>query len=519
MTTEYTFPEKCFYCFDRLGSEVCLLPYGVILKFDPPTRHENMVMEVTVIHENYSLNSLQHNFDVLRWMRSRPSSQELRSYATSMSSQCAASAPYATHSATQTDEDLPKHDLACVSTDEAHQREATSDSDSSLEKVANVCSTVDTQSVNEDTTSRQLLLSDLFKDTQRSIGMTDLAFPEQRSCQANHISQTQTRLSQSAHQFTELDQQSEDHVVSDLVRAMITVYNLHAKQRTSITMSALIESISTELDRRSSYGNKYKVQSLTSLDHNIALAREIQDQHSYQDLFRWLEYQSISQTEYCLLNSPNLSPVTDDDQQITMARGLTEYIKSILASTSIPPLQGRRIVDKVKADLIARGYPTTYQWIVQRLKTIAEPRSVRSHSISKSSTQSELPEAWIKKQRPDHACPAIQEDIQNAIDTKLLRVVIDQIRSRGARLPILPEKIQQVEFFYLLASEFIKHNKGWMNSNSLTEVKHLQKIERYVNVRFPDKEALPILHTLRKIIDDFRSHTKELRQQVNSYST
>jgi len=309
-----------------------------------------------------------------------------------------------------------------------------------------------------------------------------------------------------------LSDNTEDHIVSDLLLAAIVSHNLHKKKRSDFRINRLFEAIVTELTYRSDLGKKYRFSSLTDLDHQISLAKEIQCNHSFEQLFEWTEGNMTNGHAFCLLDFPPLNVNSSNAEDSKIADVLIQYIKSILHSNSIRNEQQKSIFNKLKADLITRGYQTTYNWVHLRMKT------VRAYTTQRTSSQIIRKEApdyntsrmvkWIEQQAPEHKCPAIDERVLKLLDSNLSRITLNNINQFKSRLPTLPQGISQFEFFFLLTKEFIKHNKGWMNTNSLTDTSHLRKMERYVRVRFPDSEALQITTILKSILSEFRDISK-----------
>jgi hypothetical protein len=484
----------------------------MILKYQLPTNHQQMIMDVTIIHEGFSMNALQHNFNMLKWSDSRASSEVLRSYAQSEASNF----DWQRHSkmnsiSTQTIEDINDVSLTeqtnLAQADQPAQFEPTEQQTATVQRP---CLDKPKQHESEFQTLAELVKKSKPDNTSSQTWSDSVEEEEQMKTKATQDS----ALPEETKQSLLISQELEDHVVSDLLLASIMAHNLHQKKRTDFRVDRLYDSMIAELTYRSDFGPKYKFSGLTDLDHQIALAKELQCNHSYEDIFNWTDGLTNSCQPFCLLNFPPLNINSSTAETDKMADVFLKYVKSVITTSSLRTSQKTKVIDKLKADLISRGYHTTYNWVRLRMKTTQSFQTERTSTLLKKEVKPDYHASrmhkWIETQSSEHKCPPIDERIVDLISNNLSKLVLSNIQAFKDRLPNLPKGIAHFEYFYHLTEEFIKHNKGWMNSNSLTDTSHLKKIERYTRIRFPDTEALSTITILKAILADFRIISKPI---------
>jgi len=446
---------------------------------------------------------------MLKWNESRLPSEELRSYALSNASSY--EMKIQSHSSTigtQTESNLldrqDKTESVSAPATQPTQIELTEQpTASSTEHRA----TKIKQASNQFETLAELVNKSKPDETSSQLWSDSVEEDEQMKAKA-----PQESVNKEENQAPLISEFSENHLVSDLLLALIMAHNLHQKKRSDFRINRLYESMITELTYRSELGRKYKFSSLTDLDHQISLAKEIQCNHSFDQIFEWSEGSTTNCHPFCLLNFPPLNVNSSTAENDKMTDVFIQYFKSIITSNSLRTSQRLKIIDKLKADLISRGYHTTYNWVHLRMKAVRAFNTERLQSNQKKEAKPEFNTSrmvkWIEQQAPEHKCPAIDERILDLLDNHLSRLVLINIKRFESRLPQLPIGISQFEYFYHLTCEFIKHNKGWTNTNSLTDTGHLKKMERYTRVHFPDTEALQTLTVLKAILSDFRNISK-----------
>jgi len=308
---------------------------------------------------------------------------------------------------------------------------------------------------------------------------------------------------------TEVSRESRNHMITDFVMIAKTAYNLHSQQRNWIKVATLKESIMYESDLQSKMGVKYTPSRNTTLDGNKAFAKEIIARHSVSDIHKWTSGETTTHGEFCLLNYKLTSLAFDSRDQSSLCDELVNCFHKML----IPQLRNEEYIEAVlngvKFELSKDDYPSAFKWIENRAKYL------ETKSVSGSSKQSNHGEErkLSKKKEP---YPAVDDRLIEFMNTNLQVFVNREIESAKDEVPQMSDETKLTKFFFVLASEFLRRNKGWHNENSFTSPQHLAKLEELTGLKSRPSESLLTFNILKKSIDNFRSAFKQRYPKMNS---
>lgn len=492
--TDFYFGNNCTFCQSRIGSTHCLLPYQLVVTYHAPTDITSKVIDITEIHMRYGIEALNDNFRSFEWIRER--SNSLPSVACS---NVASSEPR------QWSEQMSEISKSHSPTNAGVPIENTP-----VQSGLGLPIFAFGQSKNAD---KGKTLADLIQgkpqQPERIVAIDDSssaiikASNEQLRAvkPAEHHTDAQKLELKDMRKF-ELTRDTRNHIINDAVIVAKVAQNLYSASRGWIKVSALKESIVYESDIRNRLGAKYLPSSNMKLDGNIALAKMIVATHDVQSIQAWESGQTATHGPYCLLGRKFLSMMDDKHHDLPLFEELIKCFSNTIDILNDNEKDGGNITESIKFTLIKDDYPSTYDWTRNRMKYIEMTK------ISKSPTLS-LGDNKKKAKKIELPYPPIDEKLLDFINIKLQVCVNKHIEIAGKEIPRMPDETKLTTFFFKLASEFLRRNKGWHNENSFTSPQHLTKLEELTGLKTQSSETFLTFSILRDIISEFRVAFKQ----------
>ena len=93
-----------------------------------------------------------------------------------------------------------------------------------------------------------------------------------------------------------------------------------------------------------------------------------------------------------------------------------------------------------------------------------------------------------------------------------LRPTIKTILKKESPSLLSLKKEDPIKFFIVLTSEFVKHNKSWINPNSMASVNSLTKALDNSGYNIQSQELVDVLRLTSQIVSTLR---KEFKQKKN----
>jgi hypothetical protein len=452
------------------------------------------IIDVTEIHMRYGIEALSVNLQSINWIKARPDSPQnqsvsgfIHSESNTWSDQMNSLNEQLTSKVTSTSENVIDSDL------ESNYSKYIGDH---LDLAA--LETFDDNDVQITSSPCELKVPP--KDGRPRFGSIEILDMTQVNDESIHNDQHTTDKGKSIEvtdDSTRLSRESRNHMISDFVMMAKTAFNLQSHQRTWIKVSTLKESIMRESDLRSRLGNKYTPSFRTTLDGDKAFAKEIIAKHSVSDIQDWESGKHTSHGEFCLLNYKCISLAINQFDQSSLCDELINCFKVLLIQQYRTDWYRETVANGVRFELSKDDYSSTFTWMENRAKYLEVKHT------SKVSTSSGI-SSDKRNQKKKEPYPAIDERVIDLINTRLQVIVNREIERAGNEVPEMSDETKLTKFFFLLASEFLRRNKGWHNENSFTSPQHLAKIEESTGLRSRPSESSLTFTILKKIIDDFR---------------
>lgn len=490
---KFDYFEDCTFCQTRIGSRHCLLPFQLTREYTAPSDGISTIMDITEIHMHYGIPVLKNNFEVIQWMRLRPTVDEVKHYAQSVQSRTREWY----NSPMQSVGD--NFEYQSVNTGIQSQAESSIDkpeSKSSQDKDEGIpLYTTMVKSEQESSCPTEPRKVDKGKQTEESIILSQVSpAPEKPMLPKidNKVRDTEIKL----------DRWSSRHLIRDLVLAARTAYSLNQNSKSGARNSSLVDSLMFESNILSMAKDNYKPSTRTTLDGSKSISKEIVARHSLDVLKLWERGDKNRECRHCLLNYDfiHISKIDSDGSRIEDC--FVRYFNDLINQKFIEDDEPCDILNAVKYQLTSEGYPSTFTWITHRIKFLKQNES-QSRKITKGSP----PPTFKKLEKPPY--PAIDQRLIDHINSHLQVAVNREIERAGKRIPELNSEMKLTKFLFILSSEFLRRNKGWQNENSFTTPTHLSKIEESAEMGTKSNDEYLTFNLIKNIIDEFRRSFKD----------
>jgi hypothetical protein len=512
--------DHCLYCSKVTGTDICQLPYSIVKQLRLLDESVDSIMTMTKLHCDYTDMALKNNLSFTTWKSSFPDDSHSMidvynaiDYFKSISSEHQSRTRSRTYSSaeTQTNESFVIHAnegtvlISPFQGDEAQQDivhddfQPTPEVHSSNESIDSEAPTSKLMELAKDI--NDLVLSTEEHKDQNSVKSTNSENLElvndstNVTSEINDLSNDKIRISRS--QFA--------HLINDLMIAIESTQTLTLRGKEYLLTSKLIESLQTEQKARNYHRDDYKPVINPVLDHQIAIARKIQSTHTHVDTSNWYSGTRAKCAKFCLLNFPPLMLSSEISEPTTICSTFLKYVTSVLSRTILHPDDIKDITSELKNRLSERGKPTTYTWVTNQIKIHKiQPQKVEP------TQNTNVQKIWLKYDQSSHSCPVLKKEIHSYFKSHLDKLIASAITNNDLNELNPPDGFDNTEFLTLLIKEFISHNKGWTNPNSLTKPEQLTKMNQYLDVVIPEDQQKLIFKVMIKVIKDFRSLIKPL---------
>jgi len=493
--TEFYFGKDCTFCQSRVGSTHCLLPYQLVITYNAPKDVTSKVIDITEIHMRYGIEALNYNFQSLEWIRERSNSMSSisRSNVTSNEPQ-------------SWSEQMNEIDRTQSPSDGGIPLTG---NQTSIERDQLISKTDSITRESKGKTLAEVLhakLNQSNQEVQANSNTIELPAVKHELPTIKEMTEKQHIVAKAERQDIrkfEMTREARNHIIFDAVLVAKVAFNVHSAERGWIIVESLKESIIYESNIRSRLSAKYQPTSDKRLDGNISLAKAIVATHDNQSIRAWTSGQAATHGPYCLLSRKFLSIDDDEHSDSSMFEELVKCFSATINILNENTNDGQAISEAIKFTLIKDGYAKTYEWILNQMKYIG------THRVPKSMTQPSSSDRDRVRRRIPTPYPPIDEKLLDFINIKLQVIVNKHIENAKTEVPRMSDETKLTRFFFKLASEFFRRNKGWHNENSFTSPQHLTKLEEMTGLTTESSETFLTFSILRNIINEFRMAFKE----------
>jgi hypothetical protein len=479
-----------------------------VINYVPPVDEMFKVMDATEIHMRYGLEMLQTNLGSINWIKARPCSPTSATY----QSLNRIDSNRWSDQMESLDETLATQ-VTSVST-----APVDSDAESNFSNyITDLLDETELQKMENDDVSPETTTPTMASTFASAVRSATIG--ESLNDGSTSITDERTtsivldNLKPSTHQKQDIDpsRQDRNHLIGDLVLMAKTAFNLHANQRDWIKVSSLKDSIMYESDLRGQLGAKYNPSKDTNLDGNKALAKEIIATHSSDEIQQWESGECTFHESCCLLNCKFLSLDRDNDDS-RLGEEIVNSFQLITQIQSYNKCYIPAVVDAVRFELSKDKHPSTFDWMKNRAKFL----ETKEKKVSRTSTPSDAGRGKRTSTKKLEPYPATDSRLIDFINSHLQVFVNKSINQARDEVPQMNGEIKVEKFFFKLASEFLRRNKGWQNENSFTTPQHLTKVEEFTNLKSRPSEAALTFSILKRVIDDFRTAFKQRYPKVQA---
>lgn len=500
--------ESCTFCQSRIGSTHCLLPFQFTHDYEPPVDEMSKIIDITEIHTTYGLHNLRNNFELIEWMKNRPTVEQIQKYSQDVRSR---TSEWNLKTEIGVNQDYPP---TVLYTESASQTDSSALSLDTNQEQGGTPLILKSEKVDELQEESSKTFADIVKEPKQAEAESEKTGLEAIGAKEAEFGQQKFPKPQSRRQsrMLELSRENENHLIQDLLMAVKTAYNLHTSQRGGMRIGQLCESLVYELNLKSTIGSGYKPTLNSQLDGTKALSREIVARHTDHDLTQWEKGSGRHESQLCLLTFGAFSIRATEFESFRLEESLIHYYNNFLVNKFVERGIRYEIGKAVQFELDRQNQASALDWINGRtrfLKYQLNSLTFRYEFEPIKSTDHRKGSDSLKEQ----PYPPCDQKLLDYISSHLQIFVNKSIEEAGTSVPTMEGGWKTTKFFFTLASEFLRRNKGWHNENSFTEPSHLTKVEQQTGLRIQPSEAYMTFKILKNIIDKFRKSFKERYQK------
>lgn len=467
--SNYSFPKNCFFCKKHYSSSNCLLPYDVVINFTPPTSTEERIMEITLLHTSFDTNHLHYAASVSIYRSSRSDS-------------------IATHSQSATG---PTSEVIPETPIETQSTIGRSPSPKVLDLPQPLPST---QSTAESSPNKEKFTTVLKTKTKKAKSTSTVNTVDNYIISCDNFVSTPT---------------AQLHVIGDFTIAVTTAVNLRRTKKNDITLSQFMESMHTELEARDKYGKGYKPHRSTSLNHPIALAREMISYHLLDKPSSfWLSKNTFVKDSFdgCLLHHPFfINSMENQSSDLPLHNCLLAYARTMMKQHPLCSYNTNQFHHLTKTTFDDRKCPTTSNWV---LETSAENLFLKDERFYTESSKSETPTTPLLVPA-GHTCPPMNTPTQRVISDHLDNLIQDGL-TEYAQLPFEPGSKTCHGILSALITEILAHSPHWESKSHNTTASLIKTAAMYSGFAPKPSELTPLMLLTENILS-------KLRDQIKAY--
>jgi len=484
---QFSYPEDCSFCKSRVGSAHCLLPFQFVKQYVFPIDEVSKIIDITEIHMHYGINTLRMNYEMLEWVKTRPTQEQVAEYSASVR-----------HKVSEW------HDRASTGTDAIIDKvieysHNCSQTESSLDDIS-------LQSQLPESFAKIVIGSNAPMDSQVSKPtITPLEEKSEKEPLLQTIdshSETIPATDKPASIYVDerirspIPTREDEHIVDDLVVAAKAIYNFHQLHRNNINTDRLIDSISFESGIRNMSRERYNPSFMTDLDNTKTLSREIIARHSSECVKQWETGINNMFGKYCILNFEAFSLDNDQVKEQKLRDNLIMYIMKYQKQKNNIEDQAFATSELLNKRLIEEGRPKVMKWIINQSKLLSL-RGLTTNDRPESSHMASRPSSYKGKETfKDVSDPRVVGHINSTLEVIINKVILKN-EENASKASIQGKDLHDLLFLY--SAEFLTYNKGWLNDNSFTSIAHIAKLEESTRKRLEPSDRSSLYTTSHNI--------------------
>jgi len=496
MTTFNLF-TNCSFCQSRIGSTHCLLPFQLTEQYVRPQDDIAAIIDITEIHTTYGIHALKSNFEIIHWIKNRPTTEQIQEY-----SQLVQSRTQEWYFKNEYLRNLSDHEQLGYTNSSCQTDDSSINQDRGvmIEKQKPIKKETETQTERSDE-KPESFTEVVSKWKQRETLL------ESPSIMPEHEKGTKTKTKNRALLYRILTREEENHLTQDLLLAVRIAYSMHSNQKSGARIDQLCESLIFEIGIKNATKKDYRPSYDTSLDGSKSIAKEIVARHSSGEMKRWEEGEEENILPFCIFSFEPLKILSENHEYIRIEDAFLHYFNSFNVSRKIDEAQKRRILNSIEFELLRTEHKTTFSWLMGRLKFLKFEIDAETTNY-KFIVDRQVKERKGKEKSEKLPYPEVDQKLIDHIDAHLQVYVNQSIEEANGFTPTMKDETKLTKFIFLLASEFLRRNKGWHNENSFTQPIHLNKIEDLTGLKSQPSEAILTFNILKDTIDRFRKSYK-----------
>jgi len=510
--SNFSFPEKCSYCHERLGSFHCLLPFEfskIYVRLEDPLQD---AIQLSDIHSQYGFDRLLANLNLVQWFLNHPRSQSssqhervqdevhsLRQF-DHMHSQVAPpfhpfneeSISYSILETLGLRKNVNKRTTAWIKHNDAddslyhgiQKDSVVSDAPSSQCASNDDTGSNEQSSIKDSSTKLDVHQPNSIQDLMVLKNVDTLVLPEPTNVGSKSHDEPLVIKETSARPMSIADDASL-HALNIIAKSISFLYKLEEKKITKLQTKALKQSLMFEINLRLKLGPTFKAKMVTEIDHPIALAKVLVAAHTDADLTAWKFGRTLQCSRFCLLNFSAFFSTNIYERLTSLFDCTLIYCKSGIYL--LGEIFGKDTVnDAINSIFKQLGYPMLLTWLDM---THLTPRSTLNHMDYHFDGKNDV---------------NFIIDLDNR-EQMLRKIILDLEDTDGVSTPYFGSRDETIWKLIRLVCKHLDSNENWKHSDSTITISEYYDLTRALSFTLPAKERPNCQTFLQRIVDSYKS--------------
>jgi len=497
---DFNFPRKCTYCKSQFRVNNCLLPFNLTEESIKCTNEMEYVQQVIHLHQIYGEDELTILFHKTNYVSEKYKEELVQTKSRERSQ-------------TGSPISQPPSISSRTWSDRIGDKESTNDEQEELEPI---------DDLRRDFPPLPLIKGkkkDQNPITRPKEEKEDKAVPltkEQTLATINEIESMPVSKEKEETVNIETLPEIEDHFIEHIVYDITLVLQYVSKMRTpgighNITIENCLTTLEQEFKYLQQHGDKYERKQDAQLNSVIGFTKRVYSIHSTKQLTDWWSNEKHTHQRGCLLLFQKLSRTNSASMSHGLQDSLLEYIQLVLGEKTFSPQSRIKVKDTLLNYLEFQKLTSLWTWYKGETLSLRRRQQAKLLESLKPESSNKGKIALTTKQtgrNTRHICPGLTNELEEYANNKLPSVIQRVLQANPTQEIKYPEKMDSTTYFLKLVKEFQSHNKGWMNTNSMTTEKHFRDVENNCEFKTEFQYVFICFKLLQKILEIVRKETK-----------
>jgi hypothetical protein len=486
-------------------------------------------MQLASLHSEYGIHQLQANFEYIRTVFDRPDYKTVQSYAHSMSANSDFRECFVNNVINEKDlpstldhldspepnESAGRTDPHCEPMQDTPDIPETNLDSSTLTEKPNL--QPEEESKTELASSIDEIKTDASKSHQSKIDKSDTKSTSSRNSDTpTQETSSQPKLVKTISSDTRLSHSEINHITKDLETAIESSYRLFTSMKRNARLNELHETIIFEYDILVRAGTKYEPAKEQTLNHPIAITKELAKTHSVIAFDEFMNGNDCSENKFCLMSFKPMKITSQTANEDDILEVLTDYVRSLLRKSTLHTADKEILATRLQTKFESRSNLAAYNWVKSRTLRPTQignrrPQSDKGHDPLSPKKESKTQERLLshEQQQINEKEAERRKKLSTILATQLSLIVEQSYQHENVDpFHMITDDHSRMNITMMFVNHLINTNKGWMNPVTTKSVFAIKRISDYFHFELSDNESEIQLKVIRHTLTTITNKVK-----------